>query len=73
MYIHEKNHNQIKSRKCPLPMDPEYSLFHLLQGTKNKLHRAVMLPTVLYICETQSLTLRERIHDNFVMHFKHAL
>jgi len=47
-------------RQCLLLFVAEYFVFSLLyKNTKIKVYRTVILPAVLYGCETWSLTLRE--------------
>ena len=67
---------EIKSR-----LKSENACYHLVQNllpssllsknTKNKIHRTIILPVVLYGCETWSLTLREecklRVFENRVL------
>jgi hypothetical protein len=43
-----------------LPFSPEPLPFHLLpKNIKNRIYKTIILPVVLYECETWSLTLRE--------------
>jgi len=59
-------------RKCSLSFGAESSVFQLLsKNLKIKIYRTIILPVVLYGCETWSLTLREerkmRVFENMVL------
>jgi hypothetical protein len=64
---------EIKSRlKCLLSFGAETFVFQFpIQKLNIKIYRAIILPVVLYGCETWSLTLREerrlRVFDNKVL------
>jgi hypothetical protein len=45
---------------CLIPFGPEPSLFSVaVEKLKNRIYKTIILPVVLYECETWSLTLRE--------------
>jgi hypothetical protein len=51
---------QIKVRECLLSFGAESLVFQVaIKNTKIKIHRTIILPVVLYGCETWSLTMRE--------------
>ena len=62
----------IEVRKCLLSFGAEFFVFQItIQNLKVKLYRNIILPVVLYGCETWSLTLREerklRVFENMVL------
>jgi hypothetical protein len=69
------SHEEIKSRlksgnACYQSMQKLSSSSLLSKNVNIKIHRTLMLPVVLYVCETWSLTLREecrlRVFENRV-------
>jgi hypothetical protein len=54
-----------------LPFGPEPSVFSVSKNLKIRIYKTVILPVVLYGCETWSLTLREkhrlRVFENRVL------
>jgi hypothetical protein len=55
-----------------LPLSPEYFVFQFVsKNIKIEIYRTIMLPVVLYGCETWSLMLREeyrlRVFENRVL------
>jgi hypothetical protein len=68
-FIQEKIKSRLKSGKaCCLSVQNILSSSLLSKNVKNKTYRTIMLPVVLYDCETFSLTLREecrlRVFEN---------
>ena len=52
---------QIVVRECLLSFSAESQVFHFtIQNVNIKIYRTIILPVVLYSCETRSLTLREK-------------
>jgi hypothetical protein len=67
-----RNSEQIEFRECLLSFGAEsFSSSLLFRNTKIKIYRTVILPAVLYGCETWTLTLREerrlRVFENRVL------
>jgi hypothetical protein len=58
-------------RKCRLPFSSELSPSLLSKNMKTKIYRTIILPVVLNLCESWSLTLREehgvRMSENTVL------
>jgi hypothetical protein len=66
------NQEQIKFRECFLLVGPKSFVFPShIKNIKIKIYKTVILPVVLYGCETWSLTLREehrlRVFENRVL------
>ena len=60
LYLPIYNEEQTKVRECMLLFGAEFLSSGLLpENIKIKIYRAIILPVVLYGCETWSLTLRE--------------
>jgi len=58
--IKEKSDDSKVIRECLLSFGAESFVFQAaIQKFKNKIYRTIILPVVLYGCETWSLTLRE--------------
>jgi len=61
--IQEEKKEQTEVRECLLSFGAESFVlqFAIQKCIKIKIHRAIILPVVLYGCETWSLTLREEL------------
>jgi len=51
---------QIEVRECWISFGADSFVFESIKNLKNKIYRTIILPVVVYGCETWSLTLREQ-------------
>jgi hypothetical protein len=58
-YLHEEIKEQIKFRKYLLPSSSECFDFPFRKSLKIKIYKTIILPFILYVCETWSFTQRE--------------
>jgi hypothetical protein len=70
--IQEEIKSRLKFGECLLSFGAGSSVFHFaIKNTKIKIYRSIILPVVLYGCETWSVTMREehrlRVFENRVL------
>jgi hypothetical protein len=59
--LHSQTHSRLNSRNaCCLSVQSLLSLCHLSKNLKIKVYKTIILPVVLYCCETWPLTLRAK-------------